>query len=642
MFDRSAVPKLVILSVLSFMLMMCSSSGIAQETKVDAYGPVYKISEVKSGIQQDTLSIEIIGDSIPAFTVSEKFGPFRVLLDIAGATFADTVDQNAPLIADNTIAKLSFSKIEEEQPPITRFEFEIADTHDYKVNRSGNNIAIIMAPSGKQGESAEAAQQKVPAITDFAVTSSPEETVIVLVSSSPISEYKVDTLAGSDTQPARMFIDIPQATIDDLVREKVIGTSVDTIRVAARGNGARIVFDSATSDLFAYEVTETDAGLNVLIKETGRLQSADQTQQALPASKDTATTAGSGTSVSDATLDELIESSTSLIGSAVQEKVPTEVAELQDNFAFSVYNKQRISVDFYKIDIHNVFRLFRQITDLNIIVDEAVGGTLTLALSDVPWDFALDIILNLKDLVKEERFNTIVIYPKKKAFSWPERAEDNLSFEADVEVVEQEALIIEQSANQSQEIVKAKEFIRKARDMEQSGNFEDAAALYEEAAVLWPDNAKITNRLATLYLVNLGMNAKSLHYSKKSLQTQPDDHRAALYAAIASAKMQQLGEASEYFTQAISSEPPMKEALFSFAAFNENNGQEEAALTLLDKYGQYYGETVDTMLAKARIYDKIGETAKATDQYQALATSGYQLRPDLKKYILGRVAAGQK
>ena len=78
---------------------------------------------------------------------------------------------------------------------------------------------------------------------------------------------------------------------------------------------------------------------------------------------------------------------------------------MPDNFSFSGYTKEKISVDFYKIDIHNVFRLFRQVTDLNIIVDEAVTGTLTLALTDVPWDFALDIMIGKGPSAQSIRIN---------------------------------------------------------------------------------------------------------------------------------------------------------------------------------------------------------------------------------------------
>jgi type IV pilus assembly protein PilQ len=317
----------------------------------------------------------------------------------------------------------------------------------------------------------------------------------------------------------------------------------------------------------------------------------------------------------------------------------SKAAALQDDFSFSGYKKQRISVDFYKIDIHNVFRLFRQVTNLNIIVDEQVQGVLTLALTDVPWDFALDIILNLMDLKKEERFNTIVIYPTKKEFVWPTRAEDNLDFKADIDVIEQESLVIEKSTSQSKEVMQAKELMGKAQNLETREEFEDAALLYSKAFELWPENTKISNRLATLYLVNLGMNAKAVYFAKESLKRDPQNANAALYAAIGSANMQRISEAKEYFAQSISNSPPMKEALMSFAAFSENNGQNDAALKLLNKYHSHYGENLDTMVAKARILDKLGMSKDAVQQYGAILTSGFQLRPDLKKYIEGRLAA---
>jgi hypothetical protein len=46
------------------------------------------------------------------------------------------------------------------------------------------------------------------------------------------------------------------------------------------------------------------------------------------------------------------------------------------------------------------------------------------------------------------------------------------------------------------------------------------------------------------------------------------------------------------------------------------------------------------MVSKARIYDKMGNRAKAMEQYRSLLASGYQIRPDLKKYAESRVTAG--
>ncbi len=328
-----------------------------------------------------------------------------------------------------------------------------------------------------------------------------------------------------------------------------------------------------------------------------------------------------------------------LIELSDKEYTDVDVDQPKDSFGFAGYKRERISIDFYKADLHNVFRLFRQISGANLIIDEEVGGTLTLALKDVPWDFALDIILNLSELKKEEKFNTIVIYPKNKEFEWPERISDSLTYEENLEVVEQQALIIEQSANQPKEIMQAKDLMREAREKESRNEYEDAVELYQQAFELWPENDALATRLAALYLVRLGMNAKGVFYAKKSLAVQPDkNYKAALYAAIGSANMNRVAEAVEYFNQSISGDPPMKEALASFAAFSESAQRYEAAIKLYDKYHEYYGETVNTMIAKARIYDLMGEEDMADEQYKSVLQSGFQVQTALRKYIESRIS----
>jgi type IV pilus assembly protein PilQ len=312
---------------------------------------------------------------------------------------------------------------------------------------------------------------------------------------------------------------------------------------------------------------------------------------------------------------------------------------LEDSFSFSGYKGERISVDFYKIDIHNVFRLFRQISGMNIIVDQAVNGTLTLALNDVPWEFALDVIMNLTGLQKEERYNTLVIYPKNKEFAWPVQAEDNLSFEADIEVVKEEALIIQESASQPAEIMQAKELLLKGYKLEQNNEFEKAIALYEQAFKLWPDNIRISNKLANLYLGRLNINAKASYFAQKSLELDPSDTKAALYCAISAANMGQTADALECVAHSISDDPPNKAALISYAAFTENNNRLEQSLKLLDSYGSVYGDDVHTMVSKARLYDKMGMRDKAKEQYQSLLASGLQMRPDLRSYAESRVTS---
>ena len=45
------------------------------------------------------------------------------------------------------------------------------------------------------------------------------------------------------------------------------------------------------------------------------------------------------------------------------------------------------------VDLRDFFRLIHEISGLNVVVDPGVKGNLTIVLDDVPWDQALDIVL---------------------------------------------------------------------------------------------------------------------------------------------------------------------------------------------------------------------------------------------------------
>ena len=64
------------------------------------------------------------------------------------------------------------------------------------------------------------------------------------------------------------------------------------------------------------------------------------------------------------------------------------------------YTGERISLNLKDVDLKDFFRLIHEISGLNIIVDPNVSGNLTVALENVPWDQALDIVLRNNNLDK--------------------------------------------------------------------------------------------------------------------------------------------------------------------------------------------------------------------------------------------------
>jgi type IV pilus assembly protein PilQ len=63
-----------------------------------------------------------------------------------------------------------------------------------------------------------------------------------------------------------------------------------------------------------------------------------------------------------------------------------------------VYTGHPISLDFKDGDLQDIFRLFADISGLNIVVNPGVSGKVTLKLNEVPWDQALDLILKANGL----------------------------------------------------------------------------------------------------------------------------------------------------------------------------------------------------------------------------------------------------
>lgn len=75
---------------------------------------------------------------------------------------------------------------------------------------------------------------------------------------------------------------------------------------------------------------------------------------------------------------------------------------------------EKLSLNFQDIEIRSVLQLLADFTDLNVVVSDTVSGKLTLRLKNVPWDQALDIILQSKALGKRQAGNVIMIAPAEE------------------------------------------------------------------------------------------------------------------------------------------------------------------------------------------------------------------------------------
>ena len=76
------------------------------------------------------------------------------------------------------------------------------------------------------------------------------------------------------------------------------------------------------------------------------------------------------------------------------------------------YTGEKLSLNFQNVEVRAVLNVIADFTDLNIITSDTVAGSITLRLKDVPWDQALDIILQTRGLDMRKSGNVIWIAPR--------------------------------------------------------------------------------------------------------------------------------------------------------------------------------------------------------------------------------------
>ena len=82
--------------------------------------------------------------------------------------------------------------------------------------------------------------------------------------------------------------------------------------------------------------------------------------------------------------------------------------------AAAAFSGKKISLNFQNIDVRALLQVIADFSKFNIISSDAVAGSVTLRLQEVPWDQALDIILQAKSLAMRKTGNVLWVAPKEE------------------------------------------------------------------------------------------------------------------------------------------------------------------------------------------------------------------------------------
>ncbi|WP_329741231.1 type IV pilus secretin PilQ [Dyella sp. A6] len=101
-------------------------------------------------------------------------------------------------------------------------------------------------------------------------------------------------------------------------------------------------------------------------------------------------------------------------------KVDAKAEAIANGSQHHVYTGNRVTFNFQNIPVRSALQLLADVSGLNLVASDSVGGSVTLRLVNVPWDQALDVILRAKGLDKRRDGNVIWIAPQKEIASYEE------------------------------------------------------------------------------------------------------------------------------------------------------------------------------------------------------------------------------
>ncbi len=307
------------------------------------------------------LQVELTASEAVVPKVSTLADPPRLVLDLPNTSLATS--QRRIVVDRDGIKAVRLG----DTARATRVVVDLAETREYQVSADGNRLLVTF-----KSKSSDAPTSAATSATSLPVNSIP----VTSASSSPFANKVMPARVKAVPAPVK----IAAAKSADIAPDTVFMEPVGKTEVSSK--------PAETTPELA-PVRALDAAAKFADKP---LDGFTATPSA--ARKDDDST-GSPTKP---------ENKEAAVNLAAEQK--TQRAQ-QPAATGAKYTGEPISVNLKDVDLKDFFRLIHEISGLNVVLDPAVKGNLTLVLDDVPWDQALDIVLKNNDLDRKLEGNVL-------------------------------------------------------------------------------------------------------------------------------------------------------------------------------------------------------------------------------------------
>ena len=364
---------------LILLMFVCSGS-------VYAANQLLSVQLKKEDSKKEILVVDFT-QALPASPVHFSISnPHRVVFDFPDTQLDPRLDQRVAFPAGMLGSSVQMAT----QGGRTRMVFHVQQGAVYRPKVDGTRLFVELSKTNH-----EVLNDTSAPIADETVPDQP------LVSDSAKARLgKVDFRRLSGQQGGRLLIDLRAADVRYDVRRQGRHLVVDfPARIFARGYDRRYSVSDFGTLVRQFDVRNNGRGSRIIVHtdESDWEYSSFQTATLLTIELRKKGTAYLGRGRSVATMPGgKVEGSTT--GVHVQQQ----------------YRGQRLSLNFQSIDVRTVLQVIADFTGMNIIASDEVAGRITLRLKDVPWDQALDIIMQSKGLDMRQVGNVIHIAPRER------------------------------------------------------------------------------------------------------------------------------------------------------------------------------------------------------------------------------------
>ena len=347
---------------------------------------VLDIQNVAKGFAPSRIPVEMAG--VSRIRVGEHYdqNKLRFVLDMEG-------DQILPYAVESVGSSLVMRLGEGVEPAADMQQVETAAVEPEPVPSAVEGPAPELAPEAAVTTTVEPSEGGV---SDIRYRAEASGGAVLIVSESPI-EYEISQPDASHLLVDLRGVDLPRELVRSQDTRDMDGALQAISSYNPRGGaGARVsmTFTAGTS----YEVDQTGGTLTVSLTAptVDLMAQADQPEPAALAPVPVTPASEPAQAPEPAPVKVMAEK---ISAPAMIEEGPK-------------YTGERITLDFQNADLLNVLRLIAEVSGLNVITAEGVGGKISMRMQDVPWDQALDIILKTKGLGQVREGNVVRIAPR--------------------------------------------------------------------------------------------------------------------------------------------------------------------------------------------------------------------------------------